>query len=413
MNRTTERTFPALSSTTYKDLSLLTADLVCLSHLRWGFVYQRPQHLLSRFARSRRVFFVEEPEFGAATPHLNVRQCPETKVNVVVPQLQSGLSEETQATVQRLLLSQLIDEYQIQDYLLWFYTPMALRFAQNLRPRVTIYDCMDELSAFKFAPREIREREAELFRRADVVFTGGHTLYESKKNQHENVHPFPSSVDVPHFRQARDWAKDPADQAGIPHPRIGFCGVVDERMDLDLIRGIANARPDWQLVIIGPVVKIDMAHLPRNPNIHYLGGKGYKELPYYMAGWDAAMLPFAHNESTRFISPTKTPEYLSAGLPTVSTSIRDVVRPYGEQKVVHIADGIEAFVAALDKALREDRGNAEWLARVDALLAHNSWDLTWQRMVQRIVETGEKRRNTLVSHPGLYRTEASVLTSGD
>jgi UDP-galactopyranose mutase len=256
---------------------------------------------------------------------------------------------------------------------------MALEFSRHLTPAVTVFDCMDELAAFAGAPREMKEREAEMLRRADVVFTGGQSLYEAKKDRHSDVHCFPSSVDVTHFAQARS-AQDPGDQAGIPHPRLGYCGVIDERMDLALIEGIAKARPDWQIVMVGPVVKIDPNTLPKLPNIHYLGGKKYNELPHYLGGWDVAMLPFAHNDSTRFISPTKTPEYLAGGKPVVSTSITDVVRPYGEMKLVRIADTVEEFVAAAEAAMSIDVKNGTWRSTVDAMLSQMSWDLTWQKM---------------------------------
>jgi UDP-galactopyranose mutase len=355
-------------------------DLVCLSHLRWGFVYQRPQHLLSRFAKHQRVFFVEEPVPTTGAPRMEITQCPESNVNICVPQIPEHLSRSSQDTIQKLLLNSLLTEQRISDYLLWYYTPMALSFSSHLQPRLTVFDCMDELSAFKNAPQEMKDREAELLRRADLVFTGGQSLYEAKLGRHHDLHVFPSSIEFGHFAQARTHSGEPADQAGIPHPRIGFCGVIDERFDIDLLDAIARLRPDYHFVMIGPVVKIDPATLPLHANIHYLGGKSYKELPRYLAGWDAAILPFAHNESTRFISPTKTPEYLAAGKPVVSTSIMDVVRPYGAQKLVRIADTPSDFVQAIELALTEDANDQDWKARVDATLAQNSWDLTHKRM---------------------------------
>jgi UDP-galactopyranose mutase len=286
------------------------------------------------------------------------------------------------------LLDQLLEAQEIDEYVAWYYTPMMLGFSAHLRPRVTVYDCMDELSAFRGAPPELRERERELFARADLVFTGGHTLYEAKRAQHGDVHAFPSSVDVAHFAQARQLIADPADQAAIPHPRIGYCGVIDERMDLELIADVAAARPEWHLVMLGPVVKIDPATLPSAANIHWLGGKKYNELPAYMSGWDVAMLPFARNESTRYISPTKTPEYLSAGLPAVSTSIRDVIRPYGELGLVQIADTAEAFAAAIERAFLQ-HSDAAWVQKVERFLAGNSWDSTQQRMANLILSKTE------------------------
>ncbi len=352
-------------------------DLICFSHLRWNFVFQRPQHLMTRCAQERRVFYVEEPiREEIASPHLRVERSG--SVTVVVPHLPASLDADATDEVLRDLVDDLIISQSIGDFVVWYYTPMALTFTSHLTPRAVVYDCMDELSAFKGAPAVLRTREVELMRRASLVLTGGQSLFEAKRHQHVNIHPFPSSVDVAHFSVARRITVDPADQAHIPHPRLGFFGVIDERMDLALIDGVAQARPDWHLVLIGPVVKIDPAILPQRPNIHYLGSKQYSELPRYLAGWDVALLPFARNEATRFISPTKTPEYMAAGKPVVSTSIRDVVRPYGQQGLVRIADDVPAFVNACAEAMAEDA--TERIRQGDAFLRHTSWDGTWTRI---------------------------------
>lgn len=356
-------------------------DLVCLSHLRWNFVYQRPQHLLTRCAKKRRVFVIEEPIFDSPQDgKLDISQ-HESGVWVVVPHLPEILSESAINNFQQRLIDELFAEVQIHNYILWYYTPMAMAFTRHLDPLVTVYDCMDELSLFAGAPPSLKACEAELFKRADLVFTGGQSLYEVKRNQHPNVYAFPSSIDKAHFAQARNFKQEPADQADIPHPRLGFFGVIDERMDLELLAGIAEARPNWHLVIIGPVIKIDPAILPRHKNIHYLGGKNYQELPAYIAGWDVALLPFAHNESTRFISPTKTPEYLAAGKPVVSTSIRDVVNPYGQMDMVYIADTVAQFITAIEAALNQN-SDPSWRIKVDTFLAQTSWDSTWEGMIQ-------------------------------
>jgi len=382
------------STETFKD----TPDIVCLSHLRWNFVYQRPQHLLSRCAQGKRVFFIEEAIFSEEPlASLDVNE-DSNGVVVVVPHLPQGLSEEAINADLQVLIDSLFAEHNINKYICWYYTPMAIAFTRHLQPQAVVYDCMDELSAFQGASPTLKNYEAELFSRADLVFTGGQSLYESKVNQHPNVYAFPSSVDVPHFGQARNL-QEPEDQAHIPHPRLGFFGVIDERMDIELLAGIAEARPDWHLVIIGPVVKIDPANLPQHENIHYLGGRDYKQLPAYLAGWDLAMLPFARNESTRFISPTKTPEYLAAGKPVVSTSIRDVVRPYGESKLVRIADTVSEFVTAAELAMQEDTPASEWLSRVDVFLEKISWDRTWASMMKLIdsaiaARDGEDKANS-------------------
>lgn len=360
-------------------------DLVCFSHLRWDFVLQRPQHLLSRFARERRVFFIEEPIFDAGRAARLELSGREHGVQVAVPHLPEGLSEAEAVAAQKGLVDELFAAHKLREYALWYYTPMALPFSRHLRPLLTIYDCMDELSAFAQAPTALAVYERDLFTRADLVFTGGQSLYEAKRHQHGRVYAFPSSIDVAHFAQARRPLEQPCDQAAIPRPRLGFYGVIDERMDLELLAGLADARPDWHLVIVGPVAapKLDPETLPRRPNIHYLGGKSYSELPTYLAGWDAALLPFAHNEATRFISPTKTPEYLAAGKPVVSTSIRDVVRPYGQEGLVAIADTVAAFVAALEAALTDSDRDAR-LGKVDSFLANTSWDRTWAQMARLI-----------------------------
>jgi glycosyltransferase involved in cell wall biosynthesis len=289
------------------------------------------------------------------------------------------------------MLDKFIESENIKDFVLWFYTPMAMDFAAHLQPAVTVFDCMDELSAFKFAPPELIENERKLLEKADIVFTGGQSLYEAKRDKHERVFAFPSSIDVEHFRQARTIENEPEEQKNIAFLRFGFCGVIDERMDIELLGKLADLRPEWQFVMIGPVVKISDEDLPRRANIHYLGGKNYQDLPAFLSGWDVAMMPFAMNESTKFISPTKTPEYLAAGKPVISTPIRDVVRPYGEQNLVEIAETAEDFVAAGDKLLKMEKG--EWLSRADKFLAQISWDKTWSEMTRLINKSiGEKSK---------------------
>jgi len=340
---------------------------------------------MTRCARSNRVFFWEEPIFDVDAASLEVQK-PFPGLWVLVPHLPGGLSLDEICRIQEWLLAQLVSDHALDDYLLWYYTPMALHFSRQLRPQAIVYDCMDELSAFRGAPPGIRSAEDELFSRADVVFTGGQSLYEAKKVQHPNVHCCPSSIDRKFFETARVIRKEPQDQLTIPYPRLGYSGVIDERMDLDLLGTVAYMRSDWHFVMLGPVVKISPSELPKLPNIHYLGSKEYRTLPAYMAGWQVGLLPFARNESTRFISPTKTPEYLAAGLPVISTSIADVVKPYGSKGLVNIADDGNSFVSSVERALRV-RYSHDRLAKVDEFLAEMSWDHTWLRMVQLIAST--------------------------
>lgn len=385
-----------------QDPTPATLDLVCFSHLRWNFVYQRPQHLMSRCARERRVFFVEEPAPFDGPAHLEMEKDP-SGVIIVKPFLSHRLNEEETNAAMEKLVNPLFEEVG-NDFILWYYTPMALHFSRHLEPVLTIYDCMDELSLFKGAPAKLQELEKELISRADLIFTGGQTLYESKRNGHDNVYLFPSSIDAPHFERARKKQADLEDQGNIPHPRLGFFGVIDERMDLELLGKLAEAHPDWHLVMLGPVVKMEQESLPKLSNIHYLGMKTYEQLPQYLASWDVALLPFALNDSTRFISPTKIPEYLAGGKPVVSTPIRDVINPYGKQNLVSIAATAEEFVQAIEQLLhlnKEER--TSWLTKVDQQLLQNSWNYTWKRMMtlieSSIAAKEDKKNKTVLKQP--------------
>lgn len=355
--------------------------ILVFSHLRWDFVFQRPQHLLSRLARNRRIIFFEEPSHETASePYLEMSE-PQPGVLVCRPHTPSrapGFHDE-QLPHLDALVQQLIAREGLTEYAVWFYTPMALPLAQSLSPRAVIYDCMDELSAFANAPRQMVQREAALLKAADIVFTGGPSLYRAKKDRHPNVHCFPSSVDAAHFGAARELHTEPGDQAGLTRPRLGFFGVIDERIDLDLIAALADARPDYQVVMIGPVVKIDPASLPQRTNIHYLGQKNYRELPAYLAGWDVCLLPFALNDATKFISPTKTLEYMAAGKSIVSTPITDVVEPYAN--VVYIAHQREQFIESCDRALKLSQDDRRVLTdKMNTVLARTSWDATVEAM---------------------------------
>ncbi len=359
-------------------------DLICFSHIRWNFVYQRPQHLLNRFAIYNRVFVIEEPEYDQNENTFEIRKDSENhNLWIVNLKVSKNVSFEKRNDRLKLLLNSLIFGREIKNYILWYYSPMALKYSDHLQSALTIYDCMDELSAFKFAPPELKKMEVALMSRTDLIFTGGYSLYEAKKHLHHNIHPFPSSIDRSHFQLARTNKKDPEDQAFIPHPRFGFYGVIDERFDIPLIDELSTLRPDWHFVLVGPIIKIDPATLPRRENIHYLGGKNYKELPLYLSGWDVAILPFALNESTKYISPTKTPEYLAGGKPVISTSITDVVSPYGTQKLVHIADTAQEFILEAEKIFT-GKNMETWKAKVDAFLATNSWNETWHKMSELI-----------------------------
>jgi UDP-galactopyranose mutase len=367
-------------------------SLIVFSHLRWNFVYQRPQHLLSRLARHYRILFFEEPVPGQSEERLEISEpAPNVRVYRTHSTVAShGFHDDQIPTLQRMV-AEVIETERIEDYGVWFYSPMALPLMQELTPRVVVYDCMDELSAFRNAPRQLLQREGALLKRADVVFTGGPSLYRAKRTRHHNVRCFPSSVDGNHFRRARDCGDEHPLQQALAKPRLGYFGVIDERLDMGLIEQLADATSHWQVCMVGPVVKIDPKQLPQRPNLHYFGQQAYEDLPRFIAGWDVCLQPFALNESTRFISPTKTLEYMAAERPIVSTPITDVVEPYG--RIVHIADGPEKFIEECRRALAMSDG--ERTSRVDLMrqtVANTSWDQTAEQMYE-LVETCVRTRS--------------------
>ena len=362
--------------------------IVVFCHLRWNFVYQRPQQLLSRLAQHYRILFIEEPVHTGGDGFMR-QSSPTTNVTVCTPHTPShaiGFHDDQIPLLQPLLATLLEPG---ERPIVWFYTPMALPLLPELQPSLVVYDCMDELTAFKSPPKQLLQRETALLNLADLVFAGGPSLYEAKRERHANAHCFPSSVDVRHFERALEREASHRLQQDIPHPRLGFYGVIDERFDCVLIAAIAAAHPDWQVVLVGPVVKIDPAHLPRRPNIHYLGQQGYDDLPAFLAGWDVCLLPFALNQATRFISPTKVLEYMAAELPIVSTPIADVERPHGH--VVAIARAPAAFVAACEAALAQDAAAREvMLATMRAIVAGTSWEVTANAM-RGLIERAPRR----------------------
>lgn len=366
--------------------------IIVFSHLRWNFVYQRPQHLLARMASSHRIIFFEEPLHEAGSePYLELTR-PEEGVLVCRPHTPStkiGFHDD-HITWLETLLHKVINEENLLDYLVWFYTPMALPLAKNLNPRLIVYDCMDELSGFLNAPEQLIPREKALLETADLVFTGGPSLYEAKKHHHPEVHCFPSSVDSSHFAKARNPAIEQASQKELPHPRLGYFGVLDERVDLGLLAGMAEAHPEWQIILVGPVVKITPDSLPRLRNIHYFGQQQYDDLPSYLCGWDVCLIPFALNNATRYISPTKTLEYMAAEKPIVSTPITDVAKPYGD--IVFIAEGTANFIRGCEGALAISPGQREkMISGMRRVLASTSWDATVEAM-ERLISKSASRK---------------------
>lgn len=386
--------------------SVSTAPILCFSHLRWDFVFQRPQHLMSRFAAGRPVYYFEEAvESGAS--RLARRVCPMTGVTILTPHLPQGHA----AADLRALLDALLAE--IGPAVAWYYTPTALPFSHHVAWLATVYDCMDELSAFRFAPAELQVLERRLMRSADLVFTGGASLHAARRNLHPNIHCFPSGVDLGHFFTARGVLAEPEDQASIRRPALGYFGVIDERLDMPLLAALAALRPDWQFVMLGPVAKLRAEELPQAANLHWLGARSYQELPAYLSHWDVALMPFAINDATRFISPTKAPEYLAGGCRVVSTPVPDVVSRFAGIGAVAIAADAAGFVAAAEAAMA--RSDVADFVAVDDLLATISWDNIQDRMAALLdAAQGARRlaRPALASEAGRQDADYIVVGAG-
>ncbi|WP_020212291.1 glycosyltransferase [Flavobacterium rivuli] len=341
-------------------------DMVVFCHLRWDFVYQRPQHLISRMAKDQKILLIEEPWFREHEEESRL-----TKINDNLHVLQPNVRHIEEIET---VLAQYTGKKAATG---WFYSASFVPLLSYFEFDTVVYDCMDELTLFKNAPEKLIEQERYLMANASVVFTGGKSLYESKAQHHDNVHCFPSSVDQEHFAKAQNGIAIPHDIANIQGPIAGYFGVIDERLNLQLINEVALLKPDMSFVMIGPLAKIGEHDLPRQHNIHYLGMKDYKELPGYLKAFSVAMMPFALNDATKYISPTKTLEYMAAGKPMVSTAIKDVVRDYSG--CVEIVESAEEFSAAIDKLIA---GAPDVLleAKYAAILKNTSWNATADKM---------------------------------
>ena len=382
-------------------------DLVCVSHLWWDWVWQRPQHVLTRFARRQPVLWIEEPRLAVGPPG-EAFEVVEKWPNLWVASLLYRSDAETftrrlEAHVQEFgpagfdpassvqhasLLFQGAPlrrlEQEVVGYVptwrrgrrlvLWLYTPMALGFVDLLRPDLVVYDVMDDLAAFDFPPPGLLDLQDALLARADLVFAGGPSIRNRVLARRPDTYLFASGVEQQHFARALDPSlAQPAEAAGWQRPIIGYFGVIDERLDLPLLDRVAALRPDWTWVLVGPVTKVAPEVLPRHPNLHYVGKRDYNDLPAYLKTFDVAMMPFALNNATRSISPTKTLEYMAAHKPIVSTPVRDVVDLYGS--IVSIAEGPEALVAAVEAILAQDEGSrARRVEHEKAVLDRSSWD---------------------------------------
>jgi UDP-galactopyranose mutase len=379
-------TFPAAHSrpATHVSSDAPPLPIICFSHFPWGFAWQRPQHLLTRLSEHHPVFYVEEPQVhtGYRKPELTVSHHDGvTILSPTLPHGTQGYGSANNAAVRLLLETFFNRELSGWDVVAWYYTPLAVgTLPQTLRPVATVFDEMEDLSNLRTVSKEIRDQERLLMQMADLVFCAGPSLHDARKYRHPRAFSFPSGVDVDHFR--RDSPTQP-DTASSATSVIGYYGVLDERIDFELVGGIADLRPDWSIVMIGPVARIFEKQLAHRPNIHYPGMRRYSELPEDLANFDAAMLPYALNQVTRSITPAKTLEYLAGGKPVVSTPITDVIELYGD--VVEIASTPQEFVDAIETLRNESppaRSRRE--ERVQAVLAEHNWDVIADRMRQLI-----------------------------
>lgn len=367
----------------------MPSDLIVFSHLRWTGVWQRPHHLVSRMASHRHAWFVEEPEPGCGpSPALRTeRHGDVTRVWMELPHLAASRpfgTEVNAAYVEPLL--ELLGP--ADDRWVWLQTPMALDIVPHMGGRRLVYDVMDDLAAFAGAPPELVLRQRRALREADIVFTGGRSLHRGvTEHRPRGTHLFPSGVEPAHHAAAREHRRRRAPSA---RPVAGYVGVIDERIDLDLLAGLADALPDWDVELVGPVTKIDPASLPRRPNLAYSGPRPYAELPRVMGGFDVALMPFARNEATASISPTKTLEYLAAGLPVVSTRVPDVVADH--HTVVDLRDDAVGFAQACRQVLGHDLSERD--ARLAPLLQMQDWDVIAARMAE-LVEALDRRPATV------------------
>ncbi len=382
--------------------------IVAFSPLRWNGSVHRMQHILSRLAVKRRVIYIEEPVSAAASaPHWQLSS-PAPNVLVCRPHLPGPgpAYGPEQLPAWQPLLRKLRESYIINDLVAWVSTPLAAPLLNELGPDVIIYDCIDEISSPRACTAQWNDSETKLLSRADVVFTSGLSLYRAIRSRHANVHYFPSSVDAAHFRQARGTHQrllnhplfsrpgEPEVQAELPHPRLGFYGVLDQRVDFALIDAVARTRPDWQLVLIGPV-ESNPRSLPRQPNLHYLGPRPYNQLPGYFSGWDVALLPFVVNETTRYLNPATALEYMAAERLIVSTRIADVVEPYCD--IVYVGHSPNTFIVGCEQALNASPAErAERLRLMREVLMDTSWQHTARAMEHVMMDLLAARRATSI-----------------
>jgi len=368
-----------------------TFPIIAFSHLGWDWVWQRPQQYLSRFATRHPVLFVETYCSEGPATRVDLRTA-EGHPNVTVLQTHipaarwhdgSWVDAERRRTLQAALANELAGRF--DHPLLWFYDPMAVdSFSGQLGERAIVYDCMDELSQFKGAPPALIEREKKLLAVADVVFCGGQKMRKKRLPYNDNCYFFGTGVDIQHFGTAlsENLPIAPEIAAFNGAPVLGYFGVVDERIDYELLAKLADARADWHIVMVGPACKVDPNDFPKRANLHFLGARPYAQLPALTKGFTVALMPFALNAATEYINPTKALEYMAAGRPVVSTALDEVKMNFGSvAQVAKTHDEFIKFCAREAAAPSRTR-----IARGLKLAADNTWEANIARMEQHIAD---------------------------
>jgi glycosyltransferase involved in cell wall biosynthesis len=365
----------------------LEYPIIVHCHLRWEGVWQRPQQFLSRLSKRHRVLFVESPilKESSEEPTWELLAVPEYP-NVTVMRTYfpaSRFQEGAWVDAKRAeFLKEALNgplEGEFTRPVQWFYDPMAAPAHMNqFNECAIVYDCMDELSQFRFAPPEIISRERQLLAHADVVFAGGRKMRDSKARFNPNAHFYGCGVDVKHFSRARmPQTEVPSEiRLGEGQLVLGYFGVVDERLDYELIAKLAEANPTWHIVMIGPTCKVDPNTLPQAPNIHWLGRREYSQLPEYTKGFDVCLMPFALNEATEYINPTKALEYMATGRPIVSSAVPDVVSNFSS--VVKVAQSHDEFVEyCRQESLEPDEAAVQ---RGIRMAEENQWEIIVEKL---------------------------------
>ena len=372
----------------------------------WGNDPMSKKHLVRRLSKHNRILWVES--LGNRAPRVGARRDlrriamklgafvrdmvgplrqPEPNVWVLTPLAVPRYGDPTIDRINRVIVTATVRaamrRLHFERPITYTFTPPSVWAAGHLGEERLVYHCVDDFSAFEGASQAIVRYEEELCRRADAIIACSQPLFESRGQWNPNTFLLRHGVEYAHFARALDpELSEPDDLAGIPHPRIGFHGLIAEWVDLRLLRLVADAMPDAHIVLIGQANRA-LRELEGAPNMHHLQRKPYEQLPAYCKGMDVAVLPFAPGPLTAASNPLKLREYLSAGLPVVATDIPEAraLIPAG----VRVARDDTEFLAQIQAALLAPGPDAARSAR----MAGETWDAKAEE-VSRILEPGAR-----------------------